>query len=264
MSDRISNRKWTKIQLYFLYWTGYLLVFTVVQGLTDRHFFTVFRNELVSLVPKVIFVWIVVEKLMADLLVNRKFARFIVIYVLLMVTFAFVLRLADNYIILKYFLTSWVKEPLLSISPFLYNTIKLQFLLTIPFCVKLYRHLNMERAHLQQLQAENDSTANKEDNTFLYIKCERRMVKLLFADICYFEAQGNYLAIYTTNGTFKTYLSISELEDKLPATMFARIHRSFIVALNKIESHTGSMVLIGNKQIPIGRSYILKARSSLS
>jgi len=247
------------MELYFLYWTCYLLFFTIIEGLTDRDFFLVFRNELFSLAPKVIFVWIVVEKLIVDLLFERKFARFITVYIFLMVVFAFLLRLIDNYIILKYFLIYWTKEPLLSTAPFLYSIIKLQFLLTIPFCLKLYQHLNMERGRFQHLRAERDN-----DKKILCVKCERRMVRILFNDIYYFEAQGNYLMIFTINGVFKTYLSISELEDKLPDGMFVRIHRSFIVALNKVESHTGSLVFIENKKIPIGRSYILKVKNSLS
>ncbi|MDB4919465.1 LytTR family DNA-binding domain-containing protein [Mucilaginibacter sp.] len=270
MSHWIINKEWKKIELYFLYWTCYLLIFTIIQGFTDRDFYMVFRNELFSLTPKLIFVWIVAEKLLDDLLFTRKFVRFIAIYILLMAVFAFLLRLIDNYIILRYFLISWKKEQLLSIAPFLYNIIKLQFLLTIPFCLKLYRYLNIERTTLQQLRAEKDRDdkdppiVNKENKAFLYIKCERRMVKLLFRDICYFEAQGNYLVIFTINGPFKTYLSISELEDKLPGAMFARIHRSFIVALDKVESHSSSLVMIGNKKIPIGRSYILKIRNCLT
>ncbi|MDB5137471.1 MAG: putative regulator of cell autolysis [Mucilaginibacter sp.] len=229
----------------------------MVQGLTDRDFFTVFRNELFSLAPKMIFVWIIVEKLMTGLLFNKKLARFIAIYISLMLAFAFWLRLIDNYIILRYFLTHWTREPLWSIAPFLYNVIKLQFLLTIPFCVKLYRHLAISSNAAQQVAA----TAGEKE--FLYIKCERRMIRLSFDDIYYFEAQGNYLTAFTVTGTFKTYLSISDLEDKLPAAMFTRIHRSFVVALNKVESHTGSLVMIGNRKIPIGRSYIPKIRNSL-
>jgi LytTr DNA-binding domain len=255
----INNIKQKKIYLYVLYWTGYLLVFTIIQGSTNRDFFTVFRNELFSLLPKVIFVWIVAEKL-TGLLFYHKFARFITGYILLMLVFAFWLRLIDNYIILKYFLTYWTKEPLFSTAPFLYNIIKLQFLLTIPFCLKLYKQAGVEKERRQLPPTE---IANN-DKGFLYIKCERRMVKLLFNDIYYFEAKGNYMMVFTMNGIFKTYLSISELEGQLPATMFTRIHRSYIVALNKVESHTGSLVMVGNTKIPIGRSYIPKAKSSLA
>ena len=269
MPDFIVNRKLKKIELYILYWICYLLLFTILQGLTEGDFLTVFRNEFFSLIPKVVFVAIVVEALMADLLFHQKIVRFIVVYVLLMAVFALALRLIDNYIILKYFLTSWTKEPILSVAPFLYNCVKLQFVLTIPFCIKLYQLLNLEKVRALQIEAEknidekNLLMASKDGDTFLSVKCERRMVKMNFNDICYAEAQGNYLVIFTMNGTYKTYLSISDLQSKLPEVLFARVHRSFIVALNKIESHNNSEITIGDKKIPIGRSYISKVREVL-
>jgi len=256
----LLSRKWKKTELYILYWTGYLLLFTLIEGSTDHDFFNVFRNELISLAPKVLFVWLVIEKLFFDLLDRRKFTRSVVVYILLMVSFALLMRVIDNYIVLRYFLTYWVREPLLSAAPFLYNIIKLQFLLTIPFCVKLYQYLHTEKNRLQQLQ----TVPVNAEKTSLLIKCDRRMVNLSFDDIYYFEAEGNYLKIFTTNGTFKTYLSISELEEKLPPSKFVRIHRSFVIALNKVESHNHSQVTIGNKSIPIGRSYIPAVKKSLS
>ena len=251
--------------MYTLYWVGYLLLFTILQGLSAGDFFTVFRNEFFSLTPKVFFVAIVVETLMADLLFRQKIIRFIVVYVLLMAVFALLLRLIDNYVILKYFLTAWTKEPLLSIAPFLYNCIKLQFVLAVPFCIKLYQLLNSEKVRALQIATEKNSldknvlAAHNED-AFLSVKCERRIVKIKIADICYIEAQGNYLVIFTTNGTHKTYSSISDFEAKLPDGHFARVHRSFIVALDKVERRNNSEIIIGDKKIPVGRSYIPKVK----
>lgn len=250
MTRLTRHQKRRKIQLYCLYWACYLLIFTLIEGLTEHDFLAVLRNELISLIPKVVFVAIVVETGMKDLF-DKRYAYFAGIYILLVLAFAFVLRLIDNYVILKYYLTYWTKEPLLSPAPFLYNVIKLQFLLAIPFCMKLYWRLSLEKHQVTE-------------KAFITLKCERRMVKVFYCDICYFEARGNYLVTHTVHGTLKTRLSISELEDKLPQDAFTRVHRSFIVSLNKVESFTSSLVVIGDKKIPIGRSYIEKARNNLS
>jgi hypothetical protein len=266
-----------KTTLYIFYWAGYLLLFSLIQGLPANDFSTAFKSELVSLVPKVIFVTIVVEWLADDLFQKKKYGRFFAGYILLLVIFAFVLRLADNYVILKYLLTYWKKEPLLSAAPFLYNAIKLQFLVTVPFCVKLFNYLAEEKKRLQQAQTEADhyfelfnETKHNEatvpaagEAAFIQVKCERRMLKISFSEICYFEAQGNYIFIYTLTGLFKTYLAISELEEQLPASMFIRVHRSFIVSLNKVESFTNAHVVVHNKSIPIGRSYSQRAKAGL-
>jgi len=240
-----------KITLYCIYWTVYLLLFSLIEGLPSHDLFTAFRGELVSLPFKIIFVTIVVEQL-ADKLFHKYVIRFGTLYVLLLIAFAFALRLADNYIILRYLLPNWHKEPLLSAAPFLYNAIKLQFLVTIPFCIKLFYFRTEERT-----QADNAPA-------FLQVKCERRVVKISLTDICYIEAQGNYLTIYTLSGSYKTYMAISELEKELPASTFLRVHRSFIIALDRVESYSNAAVQIGQRQVPIGRSYQLKAKSALT
>jgi len=256
-----ANRKWLKI--YLFYWAGYLLIFSAIQGLPSNDFGTAFTNELISLAPKVIFVGLVTGRLMDDLF-NKKAVRFALLYVLLLIAFAFLLRLIDNYIILKYFLTYWKKEPLVSAPPFLYNAIKLQFLVTIPFAVKLFNYRSLDKARLVQNDPTNHQISTGDaPGASLYLKCERRMVKVMLADVIYFEAQGNYIFIYFADKALKTYMAISELEEKLPAEQFARIHRSFIISLTRIESYSSSHVIIDGKKIPIGRSYQLKAKNSL-
>jgi hypothetical protein len=263
--------------IYLLYWLGYLLLFSLIEGLPSHDLFTSFKSELVSLVPKAIFVTLVVEVLADNFFLKRNIARFCTIYIALLIGFAFVLRLADNYIILKYLLIHWEKEPLLSAAPFLYNAIKLQFLVTIPFLVKLYGYYAEEKIRLQQAQTEanhylglfneaklqSNTTSPKTDAAFIQVKCDRRMMKIPVANICYFEAQGNYIFIYTLTGMFKAYLAVSELEEQLPGPLFIRVHRSFIVAVDKVESFTSTHVIVTDKKIPIGRSYSSKAKAAL-
>jgi DNA-binding LytR/AlgR family response regulator len=89
------------------------------------------------------------------------------------------------------------------------------------------------------------------------------MIKIWLSEICYFEAQGNYISIYTLTATHKTYLTISELEEKLSGSLFVRVHRSFIISLAQVKSFTNTYINIDHKQIPIGRSYRLKTISVL-
>ncbi|MHC0440185.1 LytR/AlgR family response regulator transcription factor [Flavobacterium sp. 3-210] len=99
------------------------------------------------------------------------------------------------------------------------------------------------------------SKKTETENPFIFVKCERKMIKLFLEEIDYFESQGNYLLIYTATDCYKTYQSITEMEDKLPEGLFFRIHRSFLVALNKITSYNTNNINIKNKQLPIGRFY---------
>ncbi|GGF05284.1 LytR/AlgR family response regulator transcription factor [Flavobacterium limi] len=93
------------------------------------------------------------------------------------------------------------------------------------------------------------------ENPFIFVKCERKMVKLFLDEIDYFESQGNYLMIYTETNSYKTYQSISEMQEKLPEGLFCRIHRSFLVSINKIICFSTNTVQLKEKQLPIGRLY---------
>lgn len=108
-----------------------------------------------------------------------------------------------------------------------------------------------------QKQAYAVADIQATEKPFIFVKCERRMLKFYLEDILYFESQGNYLLIYTQTDTFKTYQSITEMNEKLPESLFCRIHRSFLVATDKITAFNRHGVMIQNKELPIGRRYLL-------
>lgn len=161
------------IRLYTLYWLGYILLFSLIQGLPAGDFVTALRNEWYSVLPKILFVTIVVEFLMPRFLFRKKIIAFIGSYILLILLFAFLQRLIDNYIILRYYLTFWKIEPLLSAPVFLYTISKLQFVVTIPIAFKLFYYLAEERNKVQtilseKLQAELSSLRNQFHPHFLF------------------------------------------------------------------------------------------------
>ena len=99
---------------------------------------------------------------------------------------------------------------------------------------------------------------------FLYFRANRQMVKVLFHDILFIEGLNDYIKIVTTTKTIITKHLLTSLEQMLPQTEFIRIHKSFIVAINKIESFNADGVDIGKKEIPIGRSYKISVNKILS
>ncbi|HEY9363475.1 MAG TPA: LytTR family DNA-binding domain-containing protein [Chitinophagaceae bacterium] len=99
---------------------------------------------------------------------------------------------------------------------------------------------------------ENHSEATP---PFLYFRANRKMVKVLFNDILYIEGLNDYIKIITTTKPIVTKHLLGSLEEMLPSTEFIRIHKSFIVAINKIESFNADSVEITKKEIPIGRLF---------
>ncbi|GAB3535075.1 LytTR family DNA-binding domain-containing protein [Pontibacter brevis] len=90
---------------------------------------------------------------------------------------------------------------------------------------------------------------------FIYLKAEKKMVKVMLSDILYIESLKDYIRVKTEAKEIISYQKISFLEEKLPTGKFLRIHRSFIVALDKIQAFSASAVDIGKSEIPIGRFY---------
>lgn len=93
------------------------------------------------------------------------------------------------------------------------------------------------------------------DSPFLYFRADRKMVKVFLNDIFYVESLKDYVKIHTTKGAVITKYAMSALEAMLPSTSFLRVHRSFVVALEKIDSFTSDDIEIQGQLIPIGKLY---------
>ena len=90
---------------------------------------------------------------------------------------------------------------------------------------------------------------------FVFVRADRKMIKVDFTEITYVESLSDYIKIHTATTTIVTRETISNFEAKLPPEQFLRTHRSFIIALKKIESYTNEQVIIKDKSIPISRGY---------
>ena len=91
---------------------------------------------------------------------------------------------------------------------------------------------------------------------FLYFRSERKMVKVFLDDMVYIESLKDYINIHRlADKPLMVRQSISTIEAMLPPDLFLRIHRSFIISINKVTAFTPHDVEIGNIEIPIGRQY---------
>lgn len=98
-------------------------------------------------------------------------------------------------------------------------------------------------------------TKSEEQNKFIFVRSDRKMVKINFDEILYVESLSDYVKIHFLDKNVLTRETISNIESKLPKNDFLRIHRSYIVAIKKIKSYTNEFVEIHNKACPISRSY---------
>lgn len=101
--------------------------------------------------------------------------------------------------------------------------------------------------------------ANNEGLDFFFVKADKKLVKVNFEDIIYIEGLKDYVIIRLHQGRVITLQTMKSLEDRLPHNRFKRIHRSYIVALDKIMAIEGNMVEVQEKErpklLPIGKNY---------
>jgi len=90
---------------------------------------------------------------------------------------------------------------------------------------------------------------------FIFVTVQKRKVKILFSEIVYIESQREYIKIITSRGEYISKMGTHEIEALLPAHLFKRVHRSYIVAIRRIESYTAEMIEINGASIPIGKGY---------
>src|SRR6185295_3645042 len=109
--------------------------------------------------------------------------------------------------------------------------------------------------HVAENKNVLSETLSDQSHPFLYFRAERKMVKVFLEDILFVESLKDYIKVVTTNKLIISKQAISSLEEMLPKEAFVRVHRSYIIAVNKIDSCNTEMIEIGKKQIPIGRLF---------
>ncbi|GAB3505953.1 LytTR family DNA-binding domain-containing protein [Spirosoma knui] len=115
-------------------------------------------------------------------------------------------------------------------------------------------------AKIKQLKRYAPSEKDKKNNVineeaYLYLKADREMIKVFLKDIIYIESLRDYVRVRTTKQEVISYQKISYLEQKLPQNKFVRVHRSFIVAVDKVTSFAHNIIKLDYLQIPVGRNY---------
>ncbi|HEX6848184.1 MAG TPA: response regulator transcription factor [Chitinophagaceae bacterium] len=96
---------------------------------------------------------------------------------------------------------------------------------------------------------------NKPATSFIYLRVDRKMIKVLLDDVVYIESDKDYVKVFTEKGFIITRQTIASVEAMLSENQFIRIHRSYIISVNKLKSFTAETVEIGNKELPIGKLY---------
>lgn len=124
------------------------------------------------------------------------------------------------------------------------------------------RFLQAANRAIEQVELKNRNlagTVTEEGPNFFYVKADKKLVRVNFDDIVYIEGLKDYVIIRMPDDRVITLQTMKSLEEKLPSNTFLRIHRSYIVNLNRIEAVDGNSVEVMEKgkmqNLPVGKSY---------
>ncbi len=89
---------------------------------------------------------------------------------------------------------------------------------------------------------------------YIFIKADNKLVKIFYSNILFVEALQNYVTIHTPDRKYITYLTFKSVEEALPSDQFIKVHKSYLIRTDKIDSIEGNQVLIGQHAIPLSRN----------
>ena len=129
---------------------------------------------------------------------------------------------------------------------------------------RFYKAVEKVRLQVQKLNHTGSSqpdvpvnipTPNARQQDFIFVKTEHKIQKIQLDDILYIEGLKDYISIFTKSERVITLQNMKKMEETLPKGCFIRVHKSYIIAVEKIESIERSRILIAGKTIPIGDTY---------
>jgi DNA-binding LytR/AlgR family response regulator len=108
---------------------------------------------------------------------------------------------------------------------------------------------------VREIYNSNKLDVSVEEKEFVFIRDNGILKRLLIDDIYFLEAMGDYVKVFTQQKFHAIHITLKNVEEKLPSNKFLRVHRSYIVAVNKIEKIEEGVIIINNKTVPVADAY---------
>ena len=131
--------------------------------------------------------------------------------------------------------------------------------------ISLDRFMKAVNRAIEQIQPKKreeqvtETSQAESEHDYIFVKADKKLVKVNFSEIIYIEGLKDYVIIRLDNARVITLQTMKSLEDKLPLDKFRRIHRSYIVNIDKIEAIVGNMIEVNEKgqlkHLPMGKNY---------
>jgi DNA-binding LytR/AlgR family response regulator len=114
---------------------------------------------------------------------------------------------------------------------------------------------SVNKANSQIIKTIRQPAKHQKQQQYIFVKADYKLVKINVDDILFIEGLKDYIKIFTRQKLILTLMSMTTIEERLPADEFFRVHRSYIISLSKIDSVSRHRVIIGEKFIPVSVPY---------
>ncbi|WP_242092185.1 LytR/AlgR family response regulator transcription factor [Aestuariivivens sediminicola] len=116
---------------------------------------------------------------------------------------------------------------------------------------------------LKQQTSGGSSDPNLQQEPHIFLKVNKKLVKVYLTDIFYIESLKDYIKVITNLGDYVVHKSLTAITEELPSSNFIRVHRSYTVSMSHVKALDGNTIEIADKKIPIGRMYLKEAKERI-
>lgn len=229
-----------------LFWVGYYLLFSLIWMKPEQGFFASFYLEFVLMPVRILAAYTMIYLLIPKYLEAAQYRQFIQGYVLLLVGAGAIQTVFSHFFYQQLYLGGG--EFVFGLSAWVRNAVLINTTVLLLGSLKVFQlYLQVKEQGRKDPDVQGDTAAN-----FIEVKSERRYHRLLVSDILLVKGMGNYVTYFLANGDKKiVYSSVKEALNLLPE-QFLRVHRSYIINRDKIESYNKESIFIGDHEIPRG------------
>ncbi len=230
----------SRIFTHVLFWLFYYIFFSLL-WVKEGNYFRSFELEFVLMPLRIAASYVVLYYLIPRFLLKEKIERFLTLYLTLIFITGILQRVLNYYFHECFFIET---SNLIELSPYFRSIVLINTTVMLLSSLKIFSVWRIE------------SKKNREDSEeYLEIKSNKRIYRVLPSEIKFIEGMGNYLTTYLVNRKpLIVYMSLKEMKSILPEK-FVRIHKSFIINKNLIDSYNNESVEIDDRIIPIGKSF---------
>ncbi|RCH55859.1 hypothetical protein DJ568_03645 [Mucilaginibacter hurinus] len=238
-----------------LYWTLFVLTWAFLWGLSDQEYVRNIFIQVCSLPARMLLVYFTTWFLFPHYFKTEKYFTFFGLYsILLLVITISIQRPLMLYFIQPHFLPFWNDGHFMGTSEIINTALDINIAAVVPLGYKLTTTYRDRTVQLQPSLEKRPHNAGI-PLQFIEVRADKALHKINIDEIIFIESQRNMIKIKLATKEIITREKISSVEGKLSPDNFKRVHRSFLVNINKINATSSGKVLCGDVTVPIGRKY---------